>query len=207
MRAMKKIGMIVVLAALCWMAACVRTAPSPSQEVRPPTPSSSSDIPTPTLAAYTKSAPMTDIVPLAAAPVADPPAPASPPAAWVWDVLASDVAMNALLGLLGLLLSALLAWLAKRGVDVSKARRIVEFVEMGVRETYVSFVRERKRINPSGKLTEDERRQAMDAAVAAAKDYARREGFDLVKQVGKDYLPVLIDAVVRRMKGSPVPFA
>lgn len=135
-----------------------------------------------------------DVPPVSPAEFAD-----APEAHWLWTLLASDAAANLLLWLAATGAAALAAWLKWRGTRKEQA---LLCLAAGVRETYETYVRHVKLSRADGKLTDDERREAVLRAVAHARRYAATEGFDLLKVLAKDLLPVWVDALVRRFKGE-----
>ena len=107
-------------------------------------------------------------------------------------------------------LSAVVFALVKKVEAVRRWRlaRAVECVEAGVRETYEEYVRAMKAASIDGKLTDEERAEARRRAIERAKDYAAREGVDLLKVYAKTYLPVLVEKILRRDKAAAaLPFA
>ena len=87
-----------------------------------------------------------------------------------------------------------------------KLTRAVECVEAGVRQTYEDYVRNIKELSADGKLTDKEREEARNRAILYAKEYAMDEGVDLLKVYAKEYLPVLVEKVIRRNKSAALPF-
>ncbi|MCD8141318.1 MAG: hypothetical protein LUE17_16410 [Planctomycetaceae bacterium] len=125
--------------------------------------------------------------------------PASPEAHWFWSLLASDAATRLWLWVTTTGVALLAGWLKWKG---SRKERALLCLAGGVRETYEEYVRAVKRGNEDGKLTEDERREAVRQAIERGKQYAICEGFDLLKVLAKDSLPVWVDAIVRKIKGE-----
>ena len=78
--------------------------------------------------------------------------------------------------------------------------RIKEFLEMGVQETYDTFVREAKANSSNGKLTVEQIKRARDEAWNAAQEYAKDKGVDLAKRIAAERLPALLTAIVHRFK-------
>lgn len=123
----------------------------------------------------------------------------SPEAHWIWALLASDAVRNVWIYLLTTGIAAVVGWLKWRGTIRERA---MMFLAAGVRETYEEYVRKIKAASADGKLTDDERREAVRQAIERAKQYALAEGVDLLKYVAKETLPALIDSIVRRFKGE-----
>ncbi len=118
---------------------------------------------------------------------------------WLWQALASDAALNACIWLTTTGVGLVLGWLKWEN---SKKEKVVLFLSAGVRQTYEEFVRHAKQASEDGKLTDDERREAVRQAIEYAVQYARTEGFDLLKAYAKEALPALVDAIVRKIKGE-----
>ena len=74
------------------------------------------------------------------------------------------------------------------------------FLEMGVQRAYDEFVRAAKAQAPEGKLTDDQVRKARDEAWKAAKGYAADAGFDLVKEIAAEQVPMLLTKIVSNLK-------
>lgn len=123
----------------------------------------------------------------------------APEAHWLWTLLASDTMVNIWLWLTTSGVALLIGWLKWKG---SRKEQALLCLAAGVRETYEHYVRHIKQSREDGKLTDDEREEAVRQAVAHAKRYAMTEGFDLLKVLAKDLLPVWVDALVRRFKGE-----
>lgn len=107
-------------------------------------------------------------------------------------------------GLLATGVAALWAWgQRKMGVERKQGELKSEalgFLEAGVAKTYQAYVKARKSASEDGHLTEDEKREARELAFVYAKDYAMKEGVNLVKTLGADMIPVLIEKAVGGLK-------
>ena len=88
----------------------------------------------------------------------------------------------------------------KYKLDEKLGKQVTEFLEMGVKHTYDTFVREAKTKSPKGKLTGMQVKEARTKAFEAAKSFAREKGVDLAKKVAVERLPVLITGIVNRIK-------
>ena len=117
---------------------------------------------------------------------------------------------------LGSVITALVGWLAKRGVDYLDKKtsvldeasqlarkealkeRIVEVVTIAVRFTMQTFVDEAKAKSADGKLTAEERKEAFQKTFKTALDILKTEGIE----VGKELLTAVIEAVVGGIKGA-----
>jgi hypothetical protein len=116
-------------------------------------------------------------------------------------------------GILATGIATLWAW-GQRKIGVERKQgqivhRALSFLEAGVAKTYQEYVKARKKANEDGKLTEEEARTAREMAFGFAKQYAHDNGLDLVKALGADMIPVLLEKTVGGLKreagGSAVP--
>ncbi|MFC1735129.1 hypothetical protein ACFL1X_03365 [Candidatus Hydrogenedentota bacterium] len=101
-----------------------------------------------------------------------------------------------------------MAWTALKGqvfferVRSQRYWKAVKCLESGVVFTYENYVREIKAASSDGKLTVDERRRARKTAIEKAKEYGWDHGIDVLRELGRDYVPVLVERIVGRLKGS-----
>lgn len=107
-------------------------------------------------------------------------------------------------GLLATGVATLWAWgQRKLGVERKSGQlthRALSFLEAGVAKTYQEYVKARKKANEDGRLTEEEARAARQMAFESAKQYAYKNGVDLVKTLGADMIPVLLEKTVGGLK-------
>ncbi len=118
---------------------------------------------------------------------------------WIWSLLASDAAFNLLCWVLSSGTAFVVGFLKWQGSRKAKA---IECLTAGVRESYERYVRQTKLDNKGEKLTAAQRDEAVRQAIEFGKRYAMTEGFDLLKVLAKDSLPVWVDSIVRRIKGE-----
>lgn len=123
----------------------------------------------------------------------------SPEAHWIWSLLANDTVHTAILWILGSGVAAVLGWVKWQGTRKAKA---IQCLAAGVRETYEAYVRPAKQASEDGKLDDDERREAVRQAIERGKEIALTFSIDLVKILGKELLPMLVDWLVRLFKGE-----
>jgi len=115
---------------------------------------------------------------------------------------------------MGSVVTALVGWLAKRGVDYvdlktkaldeaselerkeSLKRKVVDTVTLVARATMQTYVDEVKARNADGKLTKEEASEAFRQTVDKSLELLRREGVE----VGRDLLGVVVEAVVGKLK-------
>jgi len=85
-----------------------------------------------------------------------------------------------------------------------KLRKVTETLAtagaIGVEKTYKEFTREIKKGREDGKLTDEERKQALNMAKDTAIAYAKNEGVDLAKEVGMDALEFAIESALALAK-------
>ncbi len=78
--------------------------------------------------------------------------------------------------------------------------KAIEALEAAVEATYREYVRGIKQGRADGKLTADEQRRARRMALDKAIGIARRDGIDLVRTLGAEYLDLWVDRLVNRRK-------
>ena len=78
----------------------------------------------------------------------------------------------------------------------------IEALEAGVEHTYRLYVESLKEGREDGKLTSEEKKLARQKALACAQEYGLTRGVDVIEQLGKEYIPVLIARIVRSLKGG-----
>ena len=116
---------------------------------------------------------------------------------FIWSLLAQPeivaLIVSAISGLVGIIL---------RNHYVKKWRmeRAIEFLAAGVRETYEGYVRHAKKANEDGKLTVQERDEALRKAIEKGQEYCKNHGFDLMKVYAKEFIPVIVQRIVGSQK-------
>ncbi len=116
---------------------------------------------------------------------------------WFWRLLAADGVAGLWLWVTTTGVGLLVGWLRWQG---SRKERALLCLAAGVRETYEHYVRHVKASSADGKLSDAEREEAVRQAIAHAKQYAATEGFDLLKVLAKELIPLWVDEIVRRFK-------
>ena len=144
-----------------------------------------------------------DVPPVTPADFAAAPA-TVPEAGWLYQLLAGSLS-TAILGGLAWLAWFIDSWLRERTAIKSHAalEAAYNFAAYGVDYTWkilVSALKDAKA--DDGKLTEEEKRQAMAMAKGAAVDYARKNGVDLLKSLGPELLELLIEKVIGNRKAG-----
>ena len=115
---------------------------------------------------------------------------------------------------LGSVITALIGWLARKGVnyldektrvldEASELQRkeaiknkIVDTVRLVARATMQTYMDEVKKRNADGKLTKEEAGEAFRRTMEQSLELLKREGIE----VGKDILGVVVEAVVGKLK-------
>lgn len=121
----------------------------------------------------------------------------------IWDLLAREETKTLLISILGLVVAAILRL---KAVQKYKLERALQCLEAAVRVTYEEYVRAAKAASEDGKLTTDQRQEALRQALDRAGDYARVEGVDLLKYYAIEYLPVIVEKIIGERKAASVPF-
>lgn len=85
------------------------------------------------------------------------------------------------------------AFLAKNNLD-----KLYNLTHDMVMQVYVEYVRDLKAASEDGTLTPEEKKIALDRAVALIKANAKSYGVD----VAKTYLPAVVEYVLRKIKGE-----
>jgi len=121
------------------------------------------------------------------------------------EELLETFALDWVVALVGTLLAA--AWTFFKSRDLYEKIRqqryfvAVEALEAGVEKTYRVYVQALKEAKADGKLTPDERAAARQKAVAYAQEFGCTRGIDVIEELGREYIPVLISKIVRMLKG------
>ncbi len=126
-------------------------------------------------------------------------APSEPESHWLWSLLITEPVAKGILWALEAGVAALIGMLGLKG---SKIVHCILFIAAAVRETFIAFVRPAKLASKDGKLTEDERSEAMRQALARARGYAAEKGMDLFKLISKDVASAIAELCVRLFKGN-----
>jgi len=97
-------------------------------------------------------------------------------------------------------------WTAFRSTDFYRRVRsdryadAVQALEAGVELTYRTYVRALKESREDGRLTKEEMRLARQRAREAAIEYGRTRGVDVLRELGADYVDLLIAKLVKNLK-------
>ena len=90
-------------------------------------------------------------------------------------------------------------WARRRRRRFSKGLNVLE---AAVEETFRTYVRAIKASRADGKLTEAEKRRARELASQCAARIARRQGLDVARELGDDFLDLWIAKLVKKLKHS-----
>ena len=118
------------------------------------------------------------------------------------NLLTSDLALTLLATLFGA------AWTLFKSTEFfeqrqrARTRQALGILETAVEETYRTYVESIKESRADGALTPEERRRAREMAKARALHIARRNGQDLLRDVGAEHLDKWIAKLVKRLKRS-----
>jgi len=119
-------------------------------------------------------------------------------------ILGSELAMAVLLVGAPYLLAKLLGWLGAKAAQLEDERVNVAVgaLEQGVHEAWEDFGRHWKAAHEDGKFTDRERADLRMKAVTIAKDVGAEQGVDVVKELGRYGLGLLVKKIVDRRKGT-----
>jgi hypothetical protein len=116
------------------------------------------------------------------------------------EILNSDAVLN----IVGVIVAAIFAWIesTKFMADAKNERyaKALSAVEAGVDGAYEDYVKAIKEDRPGDKLTKEEIAEARRQAIDLATGYARREGVDLIKELGGNFLESILTRKVQDAK-------
>lgn len=133
---------------------------------------------------------------------------ASPEASWFWQFISSDSVLVGIWAVISFVItkiaSSIQTILYKRGnAKLSEAtRKINQWCLDAAQNTWNEYARELKKKNANGKLTEEQKKIAMDTAVEFAWTRIKQDGLDKAGQIAKDSIPVLIEQAINWLKGD-----
>jgi len=78
----------------------------------------------------------------------------------------------------------------------------LQALEAGVELTYRTYVRSIKESREDGKLTQEEMRLARRRAREAAIEYGRTRGIDILRELGANYIDLIIAKQVKNLKNT-----
>jgi uncharacterized membrane protein YebE (DUF533 family) len=118
----------------------------------------------------------------------------------VGELLGSDAGLTAVGAILGG------AWTLFKSTEwfgalkQQRTQRAVQVLEAGVEETYRAYVQAIKASRADGSLTAEEKQHARELALQRALDIARKDGIDLVRELGGDYIQLWLAKAVNQQK-------
>lgn len=120
------------------------------------------------------------------------------------SILANEQILNALIAVLGFAVTGVVTYVGKKVnrylQDEENRKVITEVFDKAVWDTYETFVKEIKASSKDGKLTKAEAKQAMDRSISKVKQFARDEGFDVLKELGEPVIRRLIENTIQKFK-------
>jgi hypothetical protein len=120
--------------------------------------------------------------------------------------LLQDFALDWVVALVGTVVAG--AWTFFKSRDLyqemkeQKYSAAMDALEAGVEKTYRVYVEALKRAKADGKLTPEEKAAARQKAIAYAQEFGRTRGIDVIDELGREYIAVLIGKIVRALKGD-----
>ncbi len=125
------------------------------------------------------------------------------------SLLANEAFINAVTTVLGALITGALGYVAilinKVVKDDKKTKKITGIAEEAVWEVYEDMVKDWKAKAADGKLTADERKEALVAAQSKLMTKARKDGIDVVREVGQAGVRRMIENTIQKFKGGQSP--
>jgi len=125
------------------------------------------------------------------------------------EELLQEVALDWVVALVGTIVAGAWTFFKSRGLyqemKGQKYSAAMDALEAGVEKTYRVYVEALKKAKADGKLTPEEKAAARQRAIAYAQEFGRTRGVDVIEELGREYIPVLIGKIVRALKGSAGP--
>lgn len=124
-------------------------------------------------------------------------------------ILGSEIAMAVLLVAVPYLLARLLGWLGAKAAELKDERVTAAMgaLEQGVHEAWEDWGRQWKAAHADGKFSDEERATLRARALESAKAVGLEQGVDVVKELGRYGIALLIKKIVDRRKASAAPAA
>lgn len=125
------------------------------------------------------------------------------------EELLENFALDWVVALVGTIVAAAWTFFKSRNLYQEMKRQkyfgAIEALEAGVEKTYRVYVQALKDAKADGKLSPEERAVARQKAMAYAQEFGCTRGIDVIEQLGREYIPVLISKIVRLLKGTSIP--
>ncbi len=120
----------------------------------------------------------------------------APEAHWIWTLVGSSL-FASILGALARIVQSIIA-----NIKDARVSQACDFVFAGTMTCYQEYVRAAKAAHADGKLTADEKDEALRYAYRKAVEIARTKGVDLVKRLGKEMILAKIEEYVGGSKAA-----
>jgi len=115
-------------------------------------------------------------------------------------VLSSQTVLSLVAAAVGGIWTAFRATDWCRGLRARRYFKALRALEAGVELTYRTYVKAIKAARADGKLTEKEKQEARRRAREAALEFGRTKGIDVLRELGAEYIDLLIAKYVKQMK-------
>ena len=121
-------------------------------------------------------------------------------------ILGSELAMAVLLVAVPYLLARLLGWIGDKAAQLKDERyaAAVNALDQGVHEAWEDFGRKWKAAHDDGKFTDEERARLRTLALDNAKEIGREQGVNVVVELARFGISLLIKKIVDRRKAESV---
>jgi len=118
------------------------------------------------------------------------------------NALGSEAGLALITAVLGSVWTAFQSSAWRQRAREQRYGRALEALEAGVELTYRTYVRAIKESRADGKLTEAEMAEARRRAREAALEFGGTAGVDVVRELGPQYMDLLISKLVKALKKS-----
>jgi len=113
------------------------------------------------------------------------------------DFLASP----AVISVLAIIIGALWAYFKRKVLkEEGWIKEVAMLAETAVTSVYLGFVRELKTKSEDGKLTLEEKEEALNKALKRIKELAQERGIALAKKYGDDILKMILERAISKLK-------
>lgn len=116
------------------------------------------------------------------------------------NVLGSEAGLTLIAAVLGSIWTAFQSSAWRQQARGRRYARALAALEAGVERTYRTYVRAIKESRGDGKLTASEMEEARRRARESALEFGRTEGIDVVRELGPQFVDLLISKLVKALK-------
>lgn len=116
-----------------------------------------------------------------------------------------DIVLKAVFTLFGMLLSLVTLYLSYKRINNEILKEALEALQAGVAHSDDTFVEWAKKAKEDGKLTKEEREEALKIAKNKALELAKGPALDLLKRQGAAILNMWIKKIVEKNKNANKP--